>query len=323
MKYIDMHCDTLCMAFETKNENIFDRKEFMVDISRLKQAGALAQFFAVFVPPTDWIQNIQPNFNDDDFVNNLYNNLDKTIKTYPNYIAWAKNYDDMIKNEKEGKVSAFLSMEDGRTINGSFEKFDKYYDMGLRLVTFVWNSENCFGHPNSFDSNLMQLGLKDFGKQAIEYMNDKGILIDVSHLSDGGFWDAIKLSKKPIVASHSSCRALSQHPRNLTDDMIKALGNNGGISGINFCPAFVNPDINSNDSRLSDIAKHIIHMANKGGIECVAIGSDFDGISGNLDVGDTLAIQKIWDELLKNGMNYDDIEKVAYKNAQRVLKDVL
>ncbi len=323
MKYIDLHCDSLCMAFETKNNDMFDRKDFMVDVKKLKQAGALAQFFAIFVPPTDWIKNIQPAYNDDDFINDLYNNLDNTIKKYPEYLGWARNCADMLENEKNGKVSAFLSMEDGRSINGDFDKFDKYYNMGLRLVTFVWNSENCFGFSNSFDPKLMQLGLKDFGKQAVEYMNNKGILIDVSHLSDGGFWDVINLSKKPIVASHSSCRALSPHPRNLTDEMIKALGNNGGVSGINFCPAFVNPDINSDDSRLCDIAKHIVHMANKGGIECVAIGSDFDGISGNLEVANTLEIEKIWDVLLKNGMNYDDIEKVAYKNAQRVLKEVL
>ena len=328
MKYIDLHCDTLCMAFETKDKNIYDRPQFMVDINRLKKAGAKAQFFAVYMPPQEWIHNIKAGCTDDEFIDDLYATLCNAIAQHPDDIAWAKNAVDMENNWKEGKVSAFLTIEDGRSVNGSFEKFDKYYDMGVRLVSLTHNYENCFGYPNSTDSKIMSAGLKPFGKEAVEYMNDKGIIIDVSHLSDGGFWDVMELSKKPIVASHSCARALTPHQRNLTDDMIKAMADKGGVCGINFCPVFVtDEDYNAADyvehSKLGDIVRHVMHLYNVGGSDFVAIGTDFDGIGGKLDVASPLDMDKLLDALLKNGMNAADVEKIAYKNAERLIAETL
>ncbi|MBR6518367.1 MAG: dipeptidase [Oscillospiraceae bacterium] len=328
MKYIDLHCDTLCMAFETQNRNIFDRPEFMVDIKRLKEAKALAQFFAIYMPPQEWIHNIKPGYTDDQFIDELYGILCDAIAEHPDDIALAKEYKDMKINGKKGKVSAFLTLEDGRSINGSFEKFDKYYDMGVRLVSLTHNYENCFGYPNSPDSKIMNSGLKPFGKEAVEYMNDKGIIIDVSHLSDGGFWDVMELSKKPVVASHSCARALTPHPRNLTDEMIKAMAEKGGVCGINLCPLFVTgKDISGgvyiDESRLEDVVRHIMHLYNVGGSDFVAIGTDFDGIGGKLDIASPLDMDKLFDALLKNGMNAADVEKIAYKNAERLVRETL
>ncbi len=328
MKYIDLHCDTLCMAFETRDENIYDRPQFMVDIKRLKAAGAKAQFFAIYMPPQDWIHNIKPGCTDDEFINDLYTNLNNAINAYPNDIAWAKNAVDMENNWKAGKVSAFLTIEDGRSVEGSFGKFDRYYDMGVRLVSLTHNYENCFGYPNSTDAAVMNTGLKPFGRDAVEYMNDKGIIIDVSHLSDGGFWDVMELSKKPIVASHSCARALTPHQRNLTDDMIKAMAEKGGVCGINFCPVFVTAeDYTKADyvehSRLEDIVRHVMHLYNTGGSDFVAIGTDFDGIGGKLDIAGVQDMDKLFDALLKKGMNSADVEKIAYKNAERLIAETL
>lgn len=328
MKYIDLHCDTLCMAFETKDKNIFDRPQFMLDIKRLKEAGAMAQFFAMYMPPQEWIHNIKAGCSDDEFIDDLYATLCDAIAQHPDDIAWAKNAADMENNAKQGKVSAFLTIEDGRSVNGSFEKFDKYYDMGVRLVSLTHNYENCFGYPNSTDSKIMSAGLKPFGKEAVEYMNDKGIIIDVSHLSDGGFRDVMELSKKPIVASHSCARALTPHQRNLTDDMIKAMATKGGVCGINFCPVFITPDLSANggwieDSKLEDIVRHVMHLYNVGGSDFVAIGTDFDGIGGKLDIAGPQDMDKLFDALLKKGMNAEDVEKIAYKNAERLIKETL
>ena len=328
MKYIDLHCDTLCMAFETKDKNIYDRPQFMVDINRLKKAGAKAQFFAVYMPPQEWIHNIKAGCTDDEFIDDLYATLCDAIAQHPDDIAWAKNAVDMENNFKQGKVSAFLTIEDGRSVNGSFEKFDKYYDMGVRLVSLTHNYENCFGYPNSPDSKIMNSGLKPFGKEAVEYMNDKGIIIDVSHLSDGGFWDVMELSKKPIVASHSCARALTPHPRNLTDEMIKAMAEKGGVCGINFCPVFIAPDLSANggwieDGKLEDIVRHVMHLYNVGGSNFVAIGTDFDGIGGKLDIAGPQDMDKLFDALLKKGMNAEDVEKIAYKNAERLIAETL
>lgn len=328
MKYIDLHCDTLCMAFETKDKNIYDRPQFMVDINRLKKACAKAQFFAIYMPPQEWIHNIKAGCTDDEFIDDLYDTLCKAIAQHPDDIAWAKSAVDMENNCKNGKVSAFLTIEDGRSVNGNFEKFDKYYDMGVRLVSLTHNFENCFGYPNSTDSKIMSAGLKPFGREAVEYMNDKGIIIDVSHLSDGGFWDVMELSKKPIVASHSCARALTPHQRNLTDDMIKAMANKGGVCGINFCPVFVtDEDYTKCDymehSKLEDIVRHVMHLYNVGGSDFVAIGTDFDGIGGKLDIAGVQDMDKLFDALLKNGMNSTDVEKIAYKNAERLIKETL
>ncbi len=326
MKYIDMHCDTLCMAFETKNENIYDRPEFMVDISRLKKAGVLAQFFAVYMPPRKWIENIDPNCTDDMFIETLHNILNKAIIQHSEDIAWAKNYADYKDNIQNGKISAFLTIEDGRSVDGSFEKFDRYYDMGVRLVSLTHNYENCFGYPNSKDLSVMNSPLKPFGKEAIEYMNDKGIIIDVSHLSDGGFYDVMNISKKPVVASHSCARALTAHQRNLTDDMIKIMVEKGGICGINFCPAFVASDsaakCEPQDSKIDDIVRHIIHLYKVGGSDFAAIGTDFDGISGNLDISNPLDMDKLYMRLTKE-IGEKDCEKIMYLNAQRIIKEIL
>ena len=328
MKYIDLHCDTLCMAFETQDKNIFDRPQFMVDIKRLKQAGVLAQFFAMYMPPQDWIHNIKADCTDDMFIDELYATLCDAIAQHSDDIAWAKNTIDMENNAKQGKVSAFLTIEDGRSVDGSFEKFDRYYNMGVRLVSLTHNFENCFGYPNSTDSKIMSAGLKPFGKEAVEYMNDKGIIIDVSHLSDGGFWDVMELSKKPVVASHSCARALTPHQRNLTDDMIKAMADKGGVCGINFCPVFVTDEDYTKGSyvehsKLGDIVRHVMHLYNIGGSDFVAIGTDFDGIGGKLDIASPLDMDKLFDALLKNGMNAVDVEKIACKNAERLIRETL
>ena len=328
MKYIDLHCDTLCMAFETQDKNIFDRPQFMVDIKRLKQAGVLAQFFAMYMPPQDWIHNIKADCTDDMFIDELYATLCDAVAQHPDDIAWAKNAIDMENNAKQGKVSAFLTIEDGRSVDGSFEKFDRYYNMGVRLVSLTHNYENCFGYPNSTDIKIMSAGLKPFGKEAVEYMNDKGIIIDVSHLSDGGFWDVMKLSKKPVVASHSCARALTPHQRNLTDDMIKAMADKGGVCGINFCPVFVTDEDYTKGSyvehsKLGDIVRHVMHLYNVGGSDFVAIGTDFDGIGGKLDIASPLDMDKLFDALLKNGMNAVDVEKIACKNAERLIRETL
>ena len=328
MKYIDLHCDSLMLTFETQNRNIYDRPEFMVDIKRLKEAKALAQFFAIYMPPQEWIHNIKPGYTDDQFIDELYGILCDAIAEHPDDIALAKEYKDMKINEKKGKVSAFLTLEDGRSINGSFEKFDKYYDMGVRLVSLTHNYENCFGYPNSPDSKIMNSGLKPFGKEAVEYMNDKGIIIDVSHLSDGGFWDIMNISKKPIVASHSCARALTPHPRNLTDEMIKAMAEKGGVCGINLCPLFVTgKDISGgveiDESRLEDVVRHIMHLYNVGGSDFVAIGTDFDGISGKLDIAGVQDIEKLYRAFKECSVSFWNVDQFMWHNADRVIKENL
>ena len=152
-------------------------------------------------------------------------------------------------------------------------------------------------------------------------MNNLGMIIDVSHLSDGGFYDVSKNSRKPFVASHSNARAISNHPRNLTDDMIRTLALSGGVMGINFEKHFLG---HNNLSRIEDMLAHIQHIKNIGGIDCISLGTDFDGISNKgLEVKNIGEIEKLSMALSKNNFSEEEIEKIFYKNALRVIKEVL
>ena len=157
-------------------------------------------------------------------------------------------------------------------------------------------------------------------------MNEMGIIVDVSHLSDAGFWDVLDICKKngkPFVASHSNLRSLSPHTRNLTDDMLKALAEAGGCTGINFAPGFLDPDITAQKSKISHMAQHALRMKDLGGIEVVALGSDLDGITGELEIDSIDKMPLLFDEFKKVGFTEGEIEKIAYHNVARVIKDAM
>lgn len=164
----------------------------------------------------------------------------------------------------------------------------------------------------------MQSGLKPFGIEVVETMNALGMLIDVSHLSDGGFWDALKYSKAPVVASHSNCRTLCEHPRNLSDEMIKALADKGGIAGINLYPYFINKN---GVARAEDIADHIVYMYQIGGEDVIAIGTDFDGFDeGEFEIAHMGEMRKLYDVVKRRGFTERQMEKFWNGNAMRVMK---
>ncbi|NLN04694.1 MAG: membrane dipeptidase [Clostridiaceae bacterium] len=318
MKYIDLHCDTLSKAYSHNVDDIGNWPLAMVDIDRLYKADCIAQFFAIYMP-----DERDEAFDDDEYILRLVELFKQNIKRYEDKIAYARNYGMLVENDRKQKISAFLTIEDGRSVNGCFEKIKKYYDLGVRLITLTWNSPNCFGYPNSFDKNIMEKGLTSFGMDAVSYMNDLGILVDVSHLSDGGFYDVCEVSKKPFVASHSNCRELSPHPRNLTDDMIRLLASKGGVIGVNIVPGFLSSDIGSRESFIDDVARHVVHMISKGGIECVCIGTDFDGTGGSIELNEPAKVQLLFERLKKMGIREDALEKIAYRNAARVIKDCI
>lgn len=317
--YLDLHCDTLELGFLKKKEDIFDLPEGMLDINRMKAAGMYGQFFAVFFPPQEreWMPE------DEVYYQALKKLFYTSLDRHKDCISYAGSGKEAEKNFKEGKMSAFLTIEDGRHVEGKLANLERFYQDGVRLISLTWNYENCFGFPNSREQRIMEKGLTPFGKEAILYMNDLGMLIDVSHLSDGGFYDVIHLSKKPIVASHSNARALSPHPRNLTDDMIRKIAEVGGVAGVNFYGAFLQPDAKSEKSTIEALAAHIMYMNNLGGEDFIALGTDFDGISGEMEINSPLYMEKLFTELKRKGMSERKIEKLAYKNVVRVLYEVL
>ena len=319
MSLIDMHCDTIWMLMREKDTKLKNNR-FCVDVEKLKRAGAMTQFFACFI----YMDAITGEGRYDKGYQLALDMIARAKKEFAECakdIELACSFDDMIQNDTTEKISAFLTVEEGGILGDDINRLQTLYDEGIRLITLTWNHENCIGYPNSKDEAIMQKGLKPFGIEVIEKMNQLGMIIDVSHLSDGGFWDVLKHSKKPVVASHSNARSLCNHPRNLSDEMIKALADRGGIAGVNLYPYFINKN---GKATVEDIADHVWHMYQTGGEDFVAIGTDFDGFDeGELEIVDIGEMGKLYDAVKRRGLSERQMEKFWIGNAMRVINEVL
>ncbi|MCK5128665.1 MAG: dipeptidase [Clostridiales bacterium] len=315
MKIIDMHADTLSRIKESDGKIELYENNLMVDIKKLNKVNSFVQFFSTFM---------RPEFESRSTFEKIYSIYLDELKKNADIIAPLLVYSDIEKNEKEGKISSLLTLEGAMIIAGEMEYLEELFDLGIRLVTLTWNHETCMGYPCSDKKNKMKLGLKHFGFEAIEKMNNIGLIIDVSHLSDGGFWDVKKISSKPFVASHSNARALTNVRRNLSDEMLIAIAESGGVVGINIFPGFLDMnDMNNPYSKVEYMIAHISHIQNIAGIDIVAIGSDFDGISGNMEIEHIGQIDKLEMKLRASGYSSSAIEKIFYRNAHRVIKDII
>ncbi len=312
MKIIDWHCDTILEMYD-KKENLF-KNSLSIDLNKLREGNVFGQFFALYI---DLKKHDKPF----DFCNELLNLYENELRENSKYIEHVTNFDAMLKVNNEGKIAAFLTIEEGGALNGKMENLYHFYDRGVRLITLTWNYENEVGYPNLFTRDGIENdGLKPFGEEVVLEMNRLGMVIDVSHLSDEGFYKVANLSKFPFVASHSNARYVTGHSRNLTDDMIKLLGEKGGITGLNFAPYFLGQDAKS---KVSNMIKHLKHIYNVGGIDVMALGSDFDGITRNLEIDTAAQWYMLLDELKKSGFKESEIDKITYENSVRVIKDTM
>jgi membrane dipeptidase len=320
MKMIDLHCDTLFRRVEDPSSaepSLLMKNRWHVDLEKLKQADSLLQVFAIFIPQhREYIPDPYA------FFLAQHELFQREIRINEKLIAKIEQFHDIEKNRKRSKLSALLSIEESHLLGGDLNRLDDLHKKGVRLMTLLWNHENCLGFPHSSDQQIMASGLKPFGKEAVMAMERKGIIIDVSHLSEGGFYDVAALTKKPFIASHSNCRSLTAHSRNLTDGQIRILADRGGITGLNFYPDFLS---HRNDERscLKDMVQHIKHMKKIGGIGVIALGSDFDGIEGELEIPHIGEMDKLQEALEQEGFSTGEIEKIWSENALRVFKDVL
>lgn len=319
--YIDMHCDTLLRTLSGDSSLLYEN-DGMQSLRQMQEARQMCQFFAIFFRPGSGEENLQM-LSDEEYFRILRANLYHEVEIHKDFIAMAYNYDDIISNWKNGLMSAVLTIEDGRMVEGSMERLAFLYEQGVRAIALTWNYENCFGYPNSKNQDVMSMGLKDFGKEAIEEMNRLGMLIDVSHLSDGGFYDVASLSKKPFIASHSNCRELTAHQRNLTDDMIRILAEHGGVAGINLSPDFISRSADLTKSRVDDLTAHVLHFIRIGGEDCVGIGTDFDGIEGEFEIEHPTQMSLLFDALEKKGVTPRQLDKLASGNVLRVMQEAV
>lgn len=310
MKLIDLHCDTILNCIDSDGKIKLNRNDLCIDIQKLKRADSLGQFFALFV-------DLERYSNPMDRCLYMIDGFYSEIEENSDDVAFAGSIKELKKNRSEGKISAFLTVEEGGVLEGRLQNLRTLYKRGVRLITLTWNYPNCIGYPN-FQWEHKDKGLTAFGEEVVAEMNRLGMLIDVSHLSDQGFYDAARLSKKPFVASHSDARTVVNHWRNLSDDMLKKLAEKGGVAGLNLEPEFL-----GDGGSVEAMVKHVIHMANTAGIEAIAIGTDFDGCSPLTAITNIGDIHILVHALSKAGFSDEDIEKIMYRNAKRVIKDVL
>lgn len=316
MKFIDFHVDTLLRLYLLKNQGDETQSLYQntghIDIERLIKSNYLAQMFACYVDLGN--KSISQNhYNDALEMIDMFN---KELVDLEDKVAFAKSYEDYKRNKETGRLSAFLTIEEGGILENNLDRLDTLYEKGVRVITLTWNYENCLGFPNH-EFKYQNSGLKPFGLEAVEKMDDLGIIIDVSHMSDGGFGDVYRHGKRPFMATHSNSRNVQYHSRNLTDDMIKKLANKGGITGINFCGAFLQAD---ERSTTDSMIKHIRHIINVGGLEVVGIGTDFDGMDGDLELKGAQDMPKLVEAMEKAKFKEGEIEAICYKNGENFFK---
>lgn len=318
MKLIDLHCDTILKIYESESKVGLHQNDFHVDIQKLRKADAAAQFFAIFIDRNDCIRRNVGMW--DDFLAR-YEMLTAQFKQCHQDIALATSVREFDQIASQHKIAAFLTIEEGGILEGQMQRLHQVYEMGVRLITLTWNYPNSIGFPNNLSiTDYPNQKLTAFGVEVVREMNNKGMIVDVSHLSDEGFYQVHDISKKPFIASHSNARALCNHPRNLTDDMLKKLGESGGIVGLNFCPPFLNKEAVSS---VESLVEHIRYMASKAGMDAIAIGTDFDGISGNLEIQNIGEMDTLLHALKKSGFKDSELEKIWYKNALRIIQEVI
>lgn len=337
MKFVDMHCDTLYELLKKKTAgkpySLYEN-EGHIDLCKLKKGNALLQNFAMFV---EWKKCDNPKEEVLKMTKLFYEEMEKNKEI----IAPVRTYEEIVSNERDGKMSALLTIEEGAACLGSLDNLEEFYNMGVRMMTLTWNYPNEIGYPNlpkvskeeaekpdfvfPYKKPDTQHGLTPFGIEAVEKMEELGMIVDVSHLSDAGFYDVAKYTKKPFVASHSNARAISPWVRNLTDDMLRVLAERGGVAGLNFCADFLKevPKGTHNPGTMEAVAEHARHMTKVGGMECVGLGSDFDGIDTNEGIPDYSYMPRLEDAFLKAGFKPSECDKIFKENVLRVYKELL
>jgi membrane dipeptidase len=225
---------------------------------------------------------------------------------------------EVLEAKRKGKVAGLLSIEGADVIEGRIEMLGVYRRLGVRMVGLVHSLRNQLA--DGVTDRRTGGGLSELGVQAVEELDRLSMIIDVSHINDEGFWDVLDHTENPVIASHSNSRAVCLHPRNMTDEMILALAENGGVMGMNFAPSFVHPE----KATLKRVVDHIDHIVDLVGPDHVGLGSDFDGIpSTPVGLEDVTKMPGITRELVEREYSEADIQKILGGNHLRLMKDVI
>jgi membrane dipeptidase len=346
---LDTHIDTT-PRLQTDWRFTEEHTNGHIDLPRMKKGGLNALFFSIYMSGTvtgpkavnDSVERIAA--------------VHKLAEDLPNQIALCTTAEQVRRANKQGKIAALMGMEGGHMINNSLAVLRMYAELGVRYLTLT-HSVNTDWADSSGDQPKHD-GLTAFGKEVVRELNRLGVMVDVSHVSDKTFWDVMEVSRAPVIASHSSCRELSGHSRNMTDEMIKAMAARGGVIQINYLDQFIDNDLyeywdkarplmreltakfpgrENAEKRREEVAKqfgpapkasweriidHIDHAVKLVGANHVGLGSDFDGGSMPVGMEDVTHLPKITEALLRKGYAEADIKKILGENTLRLLVEV-
>ncbi|MCU0383637.1 MAG: dipeptidase [Cyclobacteriaceae bacterium] len=356
----DGHVD---LPYRLKVKNFRLEKEFLgipisttegdFDFERAKKGGLDAPFMSIYIPSRYQLQGDKGKA----LADSLIDMVNGIIAAHPDKFGAAGSPQEIEANTKTGKISLPMGMENAAPVGNDIKNIEYFFNRGIRYMTLTHGKDNQIC-DSSYDTTQTWNGLSPFGEQAVKEMNRIGMLVDISHVSDSAFYDVLKIVNKPVIASHSSCRYYTPgFLRNMSDDMIRALGKNGGVIQINFGASFLDSVARTNSKLLDSleavlaekkltsrdaeaqpiidgfiknhkelfsdverVADHIDHVKNLAGIDHIGIGSDYDGVGDSLPVGlkDVSQYPNLIYVLLKRGYTPSDIEKICYLNIKRV-----
>ena len=307
---IDLHCDTIMQLLDHPDSGDLYRNTWKIDIEKLQKAHSKVQDFALFI-------NLGETNDPYGRYEEMRNLCTTQIHLYGEHIQHVLSYQDVESVYKSGKIGALMSIEEGGVLGGDLDKLKQAYQDGVRLITLTWNYPNGLGEPHCGEQHKK---LTSKGIEFVEAMQDLGIIVDCSHLNDAGTEQLGDILDVPFVASHSNAREVTAHTRNLPDNLIKLIANKGGVIGLNFAQSFLGT---SPVSRIEDIVKHGLYLINKGGEDVVTLGTDFDGIKPNTEIKDASEMYRLYDAFKEAGLSVEQCEKLFWKNADRLLKEIL
>ena len=311
----DCHCDTLTELYN-KNASLYENEQHF-DIKRQIALGGGLQFCAIYVPTE--VFRYQGGLRYTLCLLDKYNQEIKKLHENGIDVLQVRTAEDA-GNVLKHKTATLLAIEEGGAIDGSLEALRCLYELGVRAMTLTWSNRNDIA--DGINEEATGSGLTLFGKQVVAEMNRLGMLVDVSHISTAGFWSVIETSTKPIIATHSNAKSLCSHPRNLNDEQIKALAQNGGLAGITFAGQFLEEDWHN--ACIESVYKHIDYMLNLiGNDDHIGFGSDFDGISHPPYNIQGVQDYKPLTEYLSKYYSAETINKITHQNVINLLQKVL
>ena len=311
------HCDTILHLLpgfyvpKDKVRKLGVRSNFgHVDLPRLLDAHVNCVFFAIYV---------ESQFKPERALKRALELMEQfysQVEEYSDKVKLVKSFRELEEGYKESKICAVLSLEGAEPVQDSLLLLRIFKRLGVRCMSLTWNERNMLA--DGCREQRTKGGLTNRGVEYVKEAERLGIILDVSHLNDAGFWDLIELVKKPIIASHSNCRTLCDTPRNLTDEQLKALAEKGGVVGVNFAPNFLTK---SKSATVDDVVRHINHIVEVTGVEHVGLGTDYDGIGSTpIDLEDVSKLPRLTAKLIEHGYSDEEIRKILGENFIRVMK---